>query len=70
MEKGARTFFSQRSREDLRSQLAVMRRLAWRLGWLDRSVAPLDGLEIGRANVHHGATAQYVDPRLRPETAR
>ena len=45
-----------------------MRKLAWRLGWLDRSIDPLDGLEIGRANVLHGATAQYVDPRLRPET--
>jgi hypothetical protein len=45
-----------------------MRKLAWRLGWLDRSIDPLDGLETGRATVHHGATAQYVDPRLRPET--
>jgi hypothetical protein len=68
MEKGSRTIFSQRGREDLRGQLAAMRKLAWRLGWLDRSVDPLDGLEIGRANVLHGATAQYVDPRLRPET--
>ncbi|WP_245581307.1 hypothetical protein [Propionicicella superfundia] len=39
-----------------------------KLGWLDRSIDPLDGLEIGKANVLHGATAQYVDPRLRPET--
>lgn len=68
MEKGSQTLFSTRGREDLRGQLAAMRKLAWRLGWLDRSVDPLDGLEIGRANVLHGATAQYVDPRLRPET--
>ena len=68
MEKGAKTIYSQRGREDLRGQMAVMRKLAWRLGWLDRSVDPLDGLEIGRAEVLHGATAQYVDPRLRPET--
>ena len=68
MEKGAKTIFSNRGREDLRGQLAAMRKLAWRLGWLDRSVDPLDGLEIGRANVLYGATAQYVDPRLRPET--
>ena len=68
MEKGSRTLFSQRGREDLRGQLAAMRKLAWRLGWLDRSIDPLDGLEIARANVLHGATAQYVDPRLRPET--
>lgn len=45
-----------------------MRKLACRLGWLDRSIDPLDGLKIGRVTVHHGATAQYVDPRLRPET--
>ncbi len=68
MDKGSKTLFSQRGREDLRGQLAAMRKLAWRLGWLDRSIYPLDGLEIGRANVLHGATAQYVDPRLRPET--
>ena len=68
MEKGSKTLFSQRGREDLRGQLSAMRKLAWRLGWLDRSIDPLDGLEIGRANVLHGATAQYVDPRLRPET--
>jgi hypothetical protein len=68
MEKGSKTRFSQRGREDLRGQLAAMRKLAWRQGWLDRSIDPLDGLEIGRANVLHGATAQYVDPRLRPET--
>ncbi|MCW2767697.1 MAG: hypothetical protein JWO11_3656 [Nocardioides sp.] len=68
LEKGSKTLFSQRGREDLRGQLAAMRKLAWRLGWLDRSIDPLDGLEIGRANLLHGATAQYVDPRLRPET--
>lgn len=68
MEKGSKTLFSQRGREDLRGQLAAMRKLAWRLGWLDRSIDPLDGLDIGRSNVLHGATAQYVDPRLRPET--
>lgn len=68
MEKGSQTIFSTRGREDLRGQLAAMRKLAWRLGWLDRSIDPLDGLEIGRTNVLHGATAQYVDPRLRPET--
>lgn len=68
MEKGSKTLFSQRGREDLGGQLAAMRNLAWRLGWLDRSIDPLDGLEIGRGTVHHGATARYVDPRLRPET--
>jgi len=68
MEKGSKTIFSNRGREDLRGQLAAMRKLAWRLGWLDRSIDPLDGLEIGRADVLHGATAHYVDPRLRPET--
>ena len=68
MEKGSKTIFSARGREDLRGQMAAMRKLAWRLGWLDRSVDPLDGLELGRTTVLHGATAQFVDPRLRPET--
>ena len=45
-----------------------MRKLAWRLGWLDRSIDPLDGLEIGRSTVLQGATTHFVDPRLRPET--
>lgn len=52
MEKGAKTLFSARGREDLRGQLAAMRKLAWRLGWLDRSIDPLDGLEIGNGLVH------------------
>lgn len=68
MDKGAKTVFSHRGREDLRGQLAAMRKLAWRLGWLDRNIDPLDGLEIGRADLLHGATVHYVDPRLRPET--
>lgn len=41
------TIYPARGREDLRGQLAAMRKIAWRLGWLDRSVDPLDGLEIG-----------------------
>ncbi|MGH3352108.1 MAG: hypothetical protein ACRDPS_15680 [Nocardioides sp.] len=68
MEKGSQTIFSTRGREDLRGQLAAMRKLAWRLGWLDRSIDPLDGLEIGRTTVLQGATTHYVDSRLRPET--
>lgn len=43
MEKGSKTIFSTRGCEDLRGQLAAMRKLAWRLGWLDRSIDPLDG---------------------------
>lgn len=68
MDKGSQTIFSLRGREDLRGQLAAMRKLAWRLGWLDRSVDPLDGLEIARQPVLHGTGTQYIDPRLRPET--
>jgi len=68
MEHAARTIHSARGREDMRGTLAAMRKLAWRLGWLDRSIDPLDGLEIGRSTVLHGATTHYVDPRLRPET--
>ncbi len=68
MEEGGKTIFSPRGREDLGGQLAAMRKLAWRLGLLDRSIDPLDGLEIARHTVLHGASTQYVDPRLRPET--
>ncbi|WP_017936686.1 tyrosine-type recombinase/integrase [Nocardioides sp. Iso805N] len=68
MEKGSATLHSQRGREDLRGQMAAMRKLAWRMGWLDRSIDPLDGLDIGRSTVLQGATTHYVDPRLRPET--
>ncbi|HET6154044.1 MAG TPA: hypothetical protein VFE15_13910 [Marmoricola sp.] len=68
MERATKTVHSARGKEDVRTELAAMRKLAWRLGWLDRSVDPLDGLEIGRSDVLHGATAHYVDPRLRPET--
>ena len=45
MEKGEKTIFSNRGREDLRGQLAAMRKLAWRMGWLDRSLDPLDGVK-------------------------
>ena len=68
MERAGKTIHSARGREDLRGAMAAMRKLAWRLGWLDRSIDPLDGLEIGRSTVLQGATTQYVDPRLRPET--
>ena len=68
MEKASETMFAARSKEDLRVVLGAMRKLAWRLGWLDRSIDPLDGLEIGRSTVLQGATTLYIDPRLRPET--
>ena len=68
MERASKTIHSARGREDLRGAMAAMRKLAWRLGWLDRSIDPLDGLEIGRFTVLQGATTHYVDPRLRPET--
>lgn len=68
MERASATLHSARGKEDLRGAMAAMRKLAWRLGWLDRSIDPLDGLEVGRSTVLQGATTQYVDPRLRPET--
>lgn len=43
MEKGSKTLFSQRVREDLRGQLDAMRQSAWRLDGLGRSIDPLDG---------------------------
>lgn len=68
MDHASKTIYSARGREDMRGCLAALRNLAWRLDWLDGSIDPLDGLEIGRATVLHGATTHYVDPRLRPET--
>ncbi|TYL50035.1 tyrosine-type recombinase/integrase [Nocardioides sp. BGMRC 2183] len=68
MQHASATLHSARGKEDLRGAMAAMRKLAWRLGWLDRSIDPVDGLEIGRSTVLHGATTHYVDPRLRPET--
>ena len=68
MESASKSIHSARGKEDLRGAMAAMRKLAWRLEWLDRSIDPLDGLEIGRATTLQGASTQYVDLRLRPET--
>ncbi len=65
MEKGSKTLFSQRGREDLRGQLAAMRKLAWRLGWLDRSIYPPGDRTRERPARGNGAVRR---PRLRPET--
>lgn len=68
-----------------RSQLAAMRKHIWPVGWLDRSIPAMawasdalmstNTLLTARCPVVlipaiHGAIAQYVDPRLRPETDR
>ena len=68
LDRASKTVHSARGREDVRGVLAAMRKLAWRLEWLDRRFDPLDGLEIGRSTVFQGTTTHYVDPRLRPET--
>lgn len=52
MEEGGKTLFSTRGGEDLHGQLTAMRKLAGRLGWLDRSMDPLDGLEITHATCY------------------
>lgn len=53
---------------DIRQDLAAMRALAWREGWLTRDVDPLDGLSLPRQQQLHGAGRGYVPPELRPET--
>lgn len=68
MEKAAVTVRSPRGREDLRGQLSAMRRLAHRLGWLDRSIDPLDGLELPAGDHLQGTGSKYIAPYLRPET--
>lgn len=59
MERASATLHSARGKEDLRGAMAAMRKLAWRLGWLDRSIDPLDGLEIGKSTV--GTAARIGD---------
>lgn len=68
MEKASATVRTPRGREDLRGQLAAMRKLAYRLRWLDRSIDPLDGLELLGSDYLHGTTGMYISPYLRPET--
>ncbi|MEX0429084.1 hypothetical protein AB3X52_15770 [Nocardioides sp. DS6] len=51
MERASATLYSRRGKEDLRGAMAAMRKLAWRVGWLDRSIGPIDGLDIGRSTV-------------------
>ena len=68
MEKASATVRTPRGREDLRGQLAAMRKLAYRLGWLDRSIDPLDGLELLGSDYLHGTTGMFISPYLRPET--
>ena len=67
MDQASTTVKSARGLEDVRTTLSALRRLAWREGWLDRSVDPLDGLEMPRAYRLQGAGADYVSPDLRPE---
>jgi integrase len=52
---------------DIRQDMAAMRALAWREGWLPREVDPLDGLSLPRQQQLHGAGRGYVPPELRPE---
>jgi hypothetical protein len=68
MDRAYATVRSVRGREDLRGQLGAMRNLAWREGWLDRSIDPLDGFKLKKATRMQGADDSYVDPHLRPET--
>ncbi|MGV8965212.1 MAG: hypothetical protein ACOH2F_02930 [Cellulomonas sp.] len=51
---------------DIRQDLAAMRKLAWREGWLTRDVDPLDGLALPRQQTMQGAGRGYVPPDLRP----
>lgn len=51
---------------DIRQDLAAMRKLAWREGWLSREIDPLDGLALPRQQAMQGAGRGYVPPDLRP----
>ncbi|HVU74594.1 MAG TPA: hypothetical protein VHE83_16650 [Mycobacteriales bacterium] len=52
---------------DVRQDMAAMRSLAWREGWLSRDIDPLDGLSLPRQQQLQGAGRGYVPPELRPE---
>lgn len=52
---------------DIRQDMAAMRKLAWREGWLPRDHDPLDGLYLPRQQQLQGAGRGYVPPELRPE---
>lgn len=52
---------------DIRQDLAAMRKIAWREGWLAREVDPLDGLALPKRQQLQGAGRGYVPPELRPE---
>jgi len=52
---------------DIRQDMAAMRKLAWREGWLPRDHDPLDGLSLPRQQQLQGAGRGYVPPELRPE---
>jgi hypothetical protein len=67
LDAAARTCGARRL-EDIRTTMSTMRRLAWREGWLPRSVDPLDGLKIDKQQSHHSPGSSYVDRSLRPET--
>lgn len=51
---------------DIRQDLAAMRKLAWREGWLPRDVDPLEGLALPKQQAMSGAGKGYVPPELRP----
>lgn len=57
-----------RTQEGLRTTMSTMRKLAWREGWLTRSVDPLAGIKIKQQQGYHAASSTYVDRSLRPET--
>lgn len=52
---------------DIRQDMAAMRKLAWREGWLPRDHDPLDGLYLPRQQQLQGAGRGYVPPEFRPE---
>lgn len=53
--------------DDIRQDMAAMRKLAWREGWLPRDHDPLDGLSLPQQQQLQGAGRGYVPPELRPE---
>ncbi|MBT9254423.1 hypothetical protein KMZ32_01785 [Phycicoccus sp. MAQZ13P-2] len=67
MSTAAQSVFSASGREDIRSDLAALRKLAHARGWLAATVDPLLGVTMPRTTSELGQHASYVPEELRPE---
>lgn len=67
MAKAAETCESALRLRDVRAVLVQLRNRAWKAGWLQKGIDPLDGVEAPKTQELHGAGTGYVPPSARPE---